>query len=161
MPAALLPLIVCGRLAARHNPGPGRPKFLTRHHGRSPNTWHRLNALPCQGFETTSHAITWTLAALAAHPPVQARLAAELALAGLAPARERPVPRAFEWADANRLPYLGAVIRESLRLFSPASLGTTRIADKEVEVGTARGRVGALGGAAAATSGLLATGPVG
>ena len=89
---------------------------------------------PPQGFETTSHAITWTLAALAAHPRIQARLAAELAAAGLAPTAGAPVPREFEWGDLNRLPYLGAVIKESLRLYSPAPLGNLRYADRDVMV---------------------------
>jgi cytochrome P450 len=38
------------------------------------------------GFETTSHAITWTLAALAAHPDIQQQLVDELASLGLAAA---------------------------------------------------------------------------
>jgi cytochrome P450 len=38
------------------------------------------------GFETTSHAITWTLAALAAHPDIQQQLVEELASLGLAAA---------------------------------------------------------------------------
>jgi cytochrome P450 len=90
---------------------------------------------PPQGFETTSHAISWTLAALAAYPDCQERLARELAAAGLAPTPEHPVPRDFEWSDMARLPYLGAVVKETLRLFSPASLGTTRLTDRPVEVG--------------------------
>jgi hypothetical protein len=72
-----------------------------------------------QGFETTSHAITWSLGLLAAHPRAQAALAAELAAAGLAPTEASPQPRGFEWGDLGRLPYLLAVIKESLRLFQP------------------------------------------
>ncbi|GBF98675.1 cytochrome P450 [Raphidocelis subcapitata] len=87
------------------------------------------------GFETTSHAISWTLGAVAAHPEVQERLVRELAAAGLAPTADAPQPRGFEWSDGGRLPYLQAVIRESLRLFSPASLGTTRETDREIELG--------------------------
>eukprot|EP00879_Flechtneria_rotunda_P019547 GHRR01020534.1.p1 GENE.GHRR01020534.1~~GHRR01020534.1.p1 ORF type:complete len:610 (+),score=222.87 GHRR01020534.1:694-2523(+) len=109
------------------------------------------------GFETTSHAISWTLAALAAHSEVQQTLQIELAAAGLAP----PVgdshntvsgddtssaaqsggssngalpPREIDWSDLTKLPYLNAVIKEGLRVFSPASLGTTRYCHKELEV---------------------------
>ncbi|KAI8464971.1 MAG: cytochrome P450 [Monoraphidium minutum] len=86
------------------------------------------------GFETTSHAISWALGALAAHPEAQARLAAELAAAGLAPSAGCPVPRDFEWSDMARLPYLAAVIKETLRLFSPGSLGTTRLVAKPIKL---------------------------
>ena len=87
------------------------------------------------GFETTSHALTWALRALAAHPEAQDTLAKELAAAGLAPTAAQPVPRAFEFADLNRLPYLMAVVRETLRLFSPASLGTTRLTTAPTTIG--------------------------
>jgi cytochrome P450 len=43
-------------------------------------------AFMAAGFETTSHAITWTLAALAAHPDIQQQLVDELASQGLASA---------------------------------------------------------------------------
>lgn len=89
-----------------------------------------------QGFETTSHAISWTLALLAAYPQCQEKLAKELVEAGLAPSAAAPgTPRDFEWSDMSRLPYLSAVIKESLRLFSPGALGTFRLADRDVKVG--------------------------
>jgi cytochrome P450 len=74
-----------------------------------------------QGFETTSHAISWTLGLLAAHPEAQGALAAELAALGLAPRDDAPEPRRFEWGDLSRLPLLNATLKESLRLFPPAS----------------------------------------
>jgi cytochrome P450 len=73
------------------------------------------------GFETTSHAITWSLGLLASHPAVQDQLASELAAAGLVAAAEGELPREFEWTDLGRLPFLLAVIRESMRLFQPVS----------------------------------------
>uniref|UniRef100_A0A383V6F6 Cytochrome P450 n=1 Tax=Tetradesmus obliquus TaxID=3088 RepID=A0A383V6F6_TETOB len=87
------------------------------------------------GFETTSHALSWTLAALAAHPDVQDTLAAELAAAGLTPNKQQQQQqqRPLEWGDLA-LPYLNAVIKESLRLFSPAALGTSRACHKDVSV---------------------------
>jgi cytochrome P450 len=42
--------------------------------------------------------------------------------------------RKFDWVDLARLPYLNAVIKESLRLFSPASMGTMREAHKDVTI---------------------------
>jgi cytochrome P450 len=87
------------------------------------------------GFETTSHALSWTMAALAAHPEVQQTLAAELAAAGLTPSKQQQQQqqRGLEWGDLA-LPYLNAVIKESLRLFSPAALGTSRHCHKDIRV---------------------------
>jgi cytochrome P450 len=79
------------------------------------------------GFETTSNAIAWTMGALATHPAVQSQLVSELSAAGLV----GPGARQFEWGDVSRLPYLNAVIKESLRLFSPAYLGTSRLAKED------------------------------
>ena len=63
------------------------------------------------GFETTATALTWTLHLLARHPEVAARWHAEV---------DREVGhRPVEWADLERLPYLGSVISESLRLYPP------------------------------------------
>ena len=105
-----------------------------------------------QGFETTSHAIAWTLGLLAAHPEKQALLAAELAAAGLAPAPggdgggggDEP-PRAFAWGDlaAGRLPYLAAVVRESLRLFPPVRV-LFKLAHREREGGWRGGGAGEI-----------------
>lgn len=125
-----------------------------------------LSVLFIAGFETTAHAISWTLALLAAHPEKQEILAQELEAAGLAPSsspspshggadgdggdgrggERRAPPRAFEWGDlaAGRLPYLSAVLRESLRLYQPVREGR-----RQRERGTwregERGRVGGEG----------------
>ena len=82
------------------------------------------------GFETTSNAIAWTLGALATHPTVQSKLVSELSTAGMVGVGARQ----FEWGDVARLPYLNAVIKETLRLFSPAYLGTTRMAKEDIEL---------------------------
>lgn len=63
------------------------------------------------GHETTGHALSWTLAVLAQHPGVQRRLHAEVdaALGGQLP----------QASDVDVMPYLRAVILESLRLYPP------------------------------------------
>ena len=64
------------------------------------------------GHETTALALTYTLYLLALHPEVTAAVRDELdrKLGGMPPTA----------ADVTRLPYLTAVINESLRLFPPA-----------------------------------------
>jgi cytochrome P450 len=57
----------------------------------------------------------------------QAKLVAELSAAGL-------TTRAFDWGDLARLPYLNAVIKESLRVLAPASTGTVRIAHRDMTI---------------------------
>lgn len=64
------------------------------------------------GHETTAQMLTWTWYALSQHPAVEARLEEELtSVLGT---------RAIEAADVPRLPYLQAVMNESLRLYPPA-----------------------------------------
>ncbi|KAK3829799.1 MAG: cytochrome P450 [Linnemannia elongata] len=68
------------------------------------------------GHETTSAALSWTFYQLACHPEIQARLREET----------RQLYKDKEGAptydELNSLPYLNAVIRESLRLWSPIPL---------------------------------------
>lgn len=67
------------------------------------------------GHETTSNALTWMVFLLSQHPHVFANLLDEVegALHGNAPTSEQ----------VNCLPLLDGVIKESLRLLSPASIG--------------------------------------
>ena len=64
------------------------------------------------GHETTAVALTWCLYLLAGNPAVEAELATELAdvLGGRSPSV----------ADLPRLPFTGAVVYETLRLYPPA-----------------------------------------
>ena len=82
------------------------------------------------GFETTSNAIAWTMGLLATHPAVQSKLVSELSAAGMV----GPGARGFEWGDVARLPYLNAITKESLRLFAPVYLGTTRLVAQDMEI---------------------------
>lgn len=77
---------------------------------------HRL-----AGYETSSTALTWTLHLLASNPEAQDKLRAELLA----------VPEAEPSIDVlNGLPYLDAVVKESLRIESPVS-GTVRMAAED------------------------------
>ena len=64
------------------------------------------------GHETTALNLAWTFYLLAEHPEAEARLLAEL--------KEALGERAPTVADLPNLPYAGAVIKESLRLYPPA-----------------------------------------
>jgi len=71
------------------------------------------------GHETTAIALTWLTYAVFTRPAVAARLADELAT-------RRPL---------DELPYLDAVVRESLRYYSLIPNGSGRLAKKPVELG--------------------------
>jgi cytochrome P450 len=81
-------------------------------------------------YETTAAMLAWTLYLICTHPPVEARVKAELAtvLGGALPGRDA----------ARRLPYLYDVLRESLRLYPSipilgrAAVRATRIGDTKV-----------------------------
>jgi cytochrome P450 len=62
--------------------------------------------------------MAWTLLAIAGHPEVEERVVAELDTLGLLAKPGCPEPRELEIADLSNLPYLAAVIKESMRLFS-------------------------------------------
>lgn len=78
------------------------------------------------GHETTSLALSYTLWLLAEHPEAQDRLVAEL---DQVLGDRRPTPK-----DLRALPYLNAVIDESLRLYPPAwTIG--RLATTDITMG--------------------------
>jgi cytochrome P450 len=75
-----------------------------------------ISVFMAAGFESTSHAITWTLTALAVHPEVQEKVYQELLLLGLAPSATSSDSarigdagngqKNIEAADLGRLPYM-------------------------------------------------------
>jgi cytochrome P450 len=79
------------------------------------------------GHETTATALAWTCWALAADGEIAARAAAEVdaVLAGRTPAIE----------DLPQLPYLNAVVKESLRRYPPVPGPMMRRAIEDVQVG--------------------------
>lgn len=86
------------------------------------------------GHETTARALAWALYALSEAPDIRARVEAELDAAALDP--DHPE----KWADA--LPFLEAVIKETLRLYPPAphlareAIGADRVGDIDIGPGT-------------------------
>jgi cytochrome P450 len=83
-----------------------------------------------------AHTRSWALYDIARHPAIQRRVARELAAAGLlavpgAGAAARPL--AFQ--DLAALPYLNAVLKESMRLHPAASTGTFREAPRDMMIG--------------------------
>jgi cytochrome P450 len=79
------------------------------------------------GHETTASGLAWAGWVLASHPEVARRAAQEVdqVLAGRMPS----------FADLARLPYLGRVIKETLRLYSPAPGVFMRQASADVRIG--------------------------
>jgi len=79
------------------------------------------------GHETTAAALTWAGWALAAHPEVTGRAAAEVdsVLGGRTPG----------YADLARLPYVGMVVKEVMRLYSPSPGLLARRALEDVRIG--------------------------
>jgi len=86
------------------------------------------------GIESASNAMTWTAYLLSQHPAVEARLVAELAGAGLLATPAAPHPRPITHADLARLPYLGAVCKEAMRVRPVASSGTTRRTKRDLMI---------------------------
>ena len=74
------------------------------------------------GHETVASSLTWTLHLLAHHPPVQERLADEVAALCDDPGT----------ADLPRLPWTRAVVDEALRLYPPAWVVTRRALAEDV-----------------------------
>jgi cytochrome P450 len=79
------------------------------------------------GHETTASGLTWAGWVLASHPDIAERAMREVdeVLHGRAP----------EFADLARLPFLGQVIKETLRLYSPAPGVFMRSATADVQIG--------------------------
>lgn len=88
------------------------------------------------GHETTASGLTWAGWILASHSAIAARATEEVdtVLQGRTPT----------FADIAALPYLGQVVKETLRLYSPAPGVFMRQADEDVQIGEWRVPKGAL-----------------
>lgn len=78
------------------------------------------------GYETTANALAYTAYCLTLNPEKQAKVLAEIDAWG--------VDRTPSFEDLEDFPYLDAVLKESLRLFSPAAL-SVREAEADTVVG--------------------------
>ncbi|KAG1901359.1 cytochrome P450 [Suillus fuscotomentosus] len=83
----------------------------------------QMKVLLLAGYETTSIGLTWALIELSRHPDVQTRLREELLAFG-------PDPT-YDQLKAN-LPYLDAVVHETLRLHPPAGESTRLAAADDI-----------------------------
>ncbi|KAG2423034.1 hypothetical protein HXX76_015550 [Chlamydomonas incerta] len=109
------------------DPNTGKPLSARRLRSETALFW-------IAGFETTAHAIGWTLMFIAGNPQVESRIAAELEGAGLLAVPGRAAPRQLAWGDLGGLKYLNAVIHESMRLMPPASGGTVRAVPRDIQL---------------------------
>ena len=79
------------------------------------------------GHETSALSLSWALWLLARHPEIQERAAREVA--------EVAAGRAVEASDYPRLPYLAAVVQETMRLYPPLwSMG--REVERDTKLGS-------------------------
>ncbi|KAI8931731.1 hypothetical protein NX059_011374 [Plenodomus lindquistii] len=80
---------------------------------------NQLMTFLAAGHETTASALTWAVYCLCRHPDVQSKLREELR-AELPSIRDRNTPIASN--EIDRLPYLNAVLQETMRIFPPVPL---------------------------------------
>ncbi|KAM6584203.1 hypothetical protein CsatB_011205 [Cannabis sativa] len=88
---------------------------------------HLLLALFVAGTETTAAALQWAMAALLRNPEILSKARAEL---DQVVGKGNPV----EESDVSRLPYLQAVIKETLRLYASGAFLLPRKAERDVEI---------------------------
>lgn len=89
--------------------------------------------------DTTAHALSFALLCIATTPGVQDKVAAELASLGLlmdsSSESSTSSPRPIEYADLSKIPYITAVIKESMRVWPVGGAGVGRVADRDVDIG--------------------------
>eukprot|EP00208_Stichococcus_sp_RCC1054_P002339 CAMPEP_0206139828 /NCGR_PEP_ID=MMETSP1473-20131121/7467_1 /ASSEMBLY_ACC=CAM_ASM_001109 /TAXON_ID=1461547 /ORGANISM="Stichococcus sp, Strain RCC1054" /LENGTH=576 /DNA_ID=CAMNT_0053533745 /DNA_START=97 /DNA_END=1827 /DNA_ORIENTATION=+ len=83
------------------------------------------------GHDTTGHTLAWTLSYVSQYPEVERKVVEELGALGLVASPESPTPRTLRFDDLAQLPYLTAVIKESMRRNPTAGTTTLRIRDDE------------------------------
>ncbi|PRW50749.1 cytochrome P450 [Chlorella sorokiniana] len=87
------------------------------------------------GMDTTAHTMAFTLYLIARHPDVDSKLCAELEAAGLLATPQAPQPRQVAWEDLSRLPYLTAVVKESMRMLPVGANGSALEAKRDMQLG--------------------------
>ncbi|GLC33832.1 hypothetical protein PLESTB_000509600 [Pleodorina starrii] len=94
-----------------------------------------IGALMMAGFDTSSHSVAWVLFALASWPEVQQRVRGELEARGLVAGADGSPPRDPSLDDLSQLPYLNAVIDETMRMFPVAATASVREVTQPTRVG--------------------------
>eukprot|EP00878_Enallax_costatus_P000623 GHUV01000725.1.p1 GENE.GHUV01000725.1~~GHUV01000725.1.p1 ORF type:complete len:552 (+),score=175.13 GHUV01000725.1:213-1868(+) len=96
-----------------------------------------IGAFILAGFDTSSHTIAWCLFNIAAHPDVQMKIKNELSATGLLHQGQANcvTPRQLAHEDLPRLPYLNAVIDETMRMYPVAATGSVRETTAPTQVG--------------------------
>ncbi|KAL4269205.1 Cytochrome P450 superfamily protein [Pleurotus pulmonarius] len=84
----------------------------------------QMRTIMLAGHETTANTVSWTLLELSRHPEMQRRLREEIW------AKQLDLGREFEARDLESMPYLQAVVKESLR-FHPVAPMTHREAGRD------------------------------
>ncbi|XP_059198322.1 sterol 26-hydroxylase, mitochondrial [Centropristis striata] len=80
------------------------------------------------GVDTTSNTLTWTLHLLSKNPETQARLYEEVSTLG-------PADRIPSATEVTRMPYLRAVIKESLRMYPVVPVNARIMLERSVSIG--------------------------
>lgn len=129
-----------GHIAARRASGESKPDLLgmlmalrdeSTGEALSPQEVYDQCMVSFQaGHETSATALLWWSWLMAAHPEVQARARAEVdtVLAGCTPGPD----------DLTALPYLGATLKEAMRLYPPVAAVMTRRLTREITLGGVR-----------------------
>uniref|UniRef100_A0A674PJU0 Cytochrome P450, family 27, subfamily A, polypeptide 1, gene 3 n=2 Tax=Takifugu rubripes TaxID=31033 RepID=A0A674PJU0_TAKRU len=87
-----------------------------------------VSELLLAGVDTTSNTLTWTLHLLSKYPQCQEILFKEVSTSV-------PADRAPSAEEVTRMPYLRAVVKESLRMFPVIPMNGRILADKDVMIG--------------------------
>ena len=129
-----------GHIAARRASGESKPDLLgmlmalrdeSTGEALSPQEVYDQCMVSFQaGHETSATALLWWSWLMAAHPEVQARARAEV---DTVPAGRTPGPD-----DLTALPYLGATLKEAMRLYPPVAAVMTRRLTREITLGGVR-----------------------
>jgi cytochrome P450 len=132
--------LLAARIAGHQPPAGDRPDLLgmlrtlrdeTNGQALSPQEVYDQCMVSFQaGHETSATALLWWSWLMAAHPEVQARARAEVdtVLAGRAPGAD----------DLPALPWLGATLKEAMRLYPPVAAVMTRSLTREITLGGVR-----------------------
>nr|XP_046259322.1 sterol 26-hydroxylase, mitochondrial isoform X2 [Scatophagus argus] len=102
--------------------------LLTNTQMSTEDVYGNISELLLAGVDTTSNTLTWTLHLLSTYPEYQDKLYKEVSTAV-------PADRIPSAEEVTQMPYLKAVIKESLRMYPVVPLNGRVVADKDLVVG--------------------------